>query len=156
MLAPCNRTSFNLIRFKLIPSVYSYNQKRQSSRLGATTCYTFLLSIVFLSGPGNPRSRCGLGSFGFGIGHLGINFIAPVMEHLLKLLDDLWLGPRKVVAFTDVIFQVEELNGSIFVVFEQLVSSGTNCTTRTLETMIAIVGKVPVDRSMLIAKSKKN
>lgn len=52
--------------------------------------------------------------------------------------------------FADIIFQVKELNCSVFVILQQFVFPAANSSTWTLEAMIAVVGKVPVDGPTVI------
>ena len=67
------------------------------------------------------------------------------MKHLQELRSDIRFGLGEIVPLTNVLFQVEELHAPVFVVFEQLVLPQTDRPAGTLVTVVAVMGKVPVD-----------
>ena len=67
------------------------------------------------------------------------------MQHLQELGSDFGLCSRKIVPLAKVLFQIEELHAPLFVVFEQLVLSQPDRPAGALVSVVAVMGKVPVD-----------
>ena len=67
------------------------------------------------------------------------------MQHLQELRPDIRLGFGKVIQLADVLFEIKELNASVFVVFEQLVLPQPYRPPGALVPVVAVMRKMPVD-----------
>ena len=81
--------------------------------------------------------------------HGSADRLAPRVQHLTQLLHHAGLLGRQVVLLAEIGFQIEQLDGSVLEILQQFVIAVPNRTAGALHTVIAVMGEVPVERTLL-------
>ena len=74
---------------------------------------------------------------------------APVVEQGGELADALGLFAGKIALLADVVAKVEELDGVVFEILEELVVALADGAAGTLHAVVTVVGEVPEERGPL-------
>ena len=79
--------------------------------------------------------------------HLGTHLFTPTMKFAGKFFGLLRLDLSQILVLSNVLREIEELNGSILEIFQQFIFPVPNRTTGTLHSMITVMWKMPVNRT---------
>ena len=69
--------------------------------------------------------------------------LSPCVQLFAQFGDLVGFGPGQVVLLAQVMLKIEQLDGVVFKVFQQLIVSSADRSTRALHPVIAVVGEVP-------------